>query len=447
MDALTYCRSKSRPELDAIAMRVLGQPTAPWKKLDKENLCFALQDEFSARSKKIALALKNVKKVKKTKTPEKDGKPVAEKDGKKDGKHVPILATLTRPTRPESDDMMSRRVKLMDVFMEHWEKATFQRTLGKGAQGRADLFTWGKKLQFVLKENTIDPLDRSIFARALQGREKAHGWTIVAKGKVAQTETGVEICGSLLASALVEQNICPHFPLLYDVDVTRDKLFTYMEPIPGATTLSKWKKGSRSSRQWFSMVFQIMAAVRSLSYQFGLVHDDLHDGNVMVYELGSAWKGGYFHYVIDGTDYYVPVFGKMACVIDFGRMYMEKGPLQIKWHRKDRKADLKELGTGQDLFDIGWLLGALKQGLVDRAVKKDIIELIEMMLRDKIPYQSLFYTLFSRDIHGEEACKRDWPACFDQPPPKGTILAHFNLDKKVRLSELPREVRELLSKK
>ena len=64
-----------------------------------------------------------------------------------------------------------------------------------------------------------------------------------------------------------------------------------------------------------SLLFQIMAGLYSLQKEFQIVNNDLKSGNVLVYKVKA---GGYFNYNIDGIDYYIPNFGWMFVINDFG---------------------------------------------------------------------------------------------------------------------------------
>jgi len=59
---------------------------------------------------------------------------------------------------------------------------------------------------------------------------------------------------------------------------------------------------------------QIYMCIASL-HSFGINHNDSHSGNFLFKKIDA---GGYFHYVINGTDYYIPNIGYVWTIWDFG---------------------------------------------------------------------------------------------------------------------------------
>lgn len=81
--------------------------------------------------------------------------------------------------------------------------------------------------------------------------------------------------------------------------------------------LRKWLKGKKLSfLELRSMMFQIVAGFYALEKYFHMRHYDAHLGNVLVHELPH--KDGVFKYRIDGNDYYVPHYGRLFVLWDFG---------------------------------------------------------------------------------------------------------------------------------
>ena len=65
-----------------------------------------------------------------------------------------------------------------------------------------------------------------------------------------------------------------------------------------------------------SVLFQIYFGLHALHVLTDTVHFDLHLGNILVI---STDPGGYFHYNLQGTDYYVPNHGLIFKIWDFSR--------------------------------------------------------------------------------------------------------------------------------
>ncbi len=65
---------------------------------------------------------------------------------------------------------------------------------------------------------------------------------------------------------------------------------------------------------WLNAIEQIYMCLASL-HSLGLTHNDSHYGNFLYKETE---KGGYFHYKINGDDYYIPNLGYIWVIWDFG---------------------------------------------------------------------------------------------------------------------------------
>ena len=66
-------------------------------------------------------------------------------------------------------------------------------------------------------------------------------------------------------------------------------------------------------------LFQIAAGLYSLEKFYDLTHNDLHFGNILVHEVKP---GGFWHYKIDGANYYVPNMGYLFVLWDFGMAHI-----------------------------------------------------------------------------------------------------------------------------
>jgi serine/threonine protein kinase len=70
-------------------------------------------------------------------------------------------------------------------------------------------------------------------------------------------------------------------------------------------------------------ILQVLIGLRALNGR-GVIHFDLHLGNLLVTILNAAHSGDpiqvvYWHYRVDGTDYYVPYYDSIVKLWDFGR--------------------------------------------------------------------------------------------------------------------------------
>lgn len=68
--------------------------------------------------------------------------------------------------------------------------------------------------------------------------------------------------------------------------------------------------------RWTAWTFQIIAALCAAQGTLGFTHNDLHTNNIVWKETEESWL---FYKTRDGTTWRVPTYGKIFCLIDFGR--------------------------------------------------------------------------------------------------------------------------------
>jgi hypothetical protein len=125
---------------------------------------------------------------------------------------------------------------------------------------------------------------------------------------------------------IIEKNICPNLPLLYDnftcencdLVIDDEKLhtpcvITVVEIASG--NLKNYLQEKRHIEELYSALFQIMAAVHAIQHYGQIMNFDIKKENVLFYDVEA---GGYWHYKVKGLDYYVPNFGKLFILNDFG---------------------------------------------------------------------------------------------------------------------------------
>lgn len=125
---------------------------------------------------------------------------------------------------------------------------------------------------------------------------------------------------------LIEKNICPNLPLLYDVFTCNNcDLIIDSEKInvPGVImalelaegNLKNYLQEKRNNEELYSALFQIMAAIHAIQYHAQIMNFDVKKENILVYDVEP---GGHWEYKIKGESYYVPNFGKLFILNDFG---------------------------------------------------------------------------------------------------------------------------------
>jgi len=79
--------------------------------------------------------------------------------------------------------------------------------------------------------------------------------------------------------------------------------------------LKNWSKQDRPINEWVSCFLQIFFGLYVLQYYGGIIHNDLHWANILVFNIE---KGGYWCYQIEGKKYYIENIGYLFVLWDFG---------------------------------------------------------------------------------------------------------------------------------
>ena len=74
-------------------------------------------------------------------------------------------------------------------------------------------------------------------------------------------------------------------------------------------------EGQLSSKEWISILMQVIMILITYQQVFSLTHNDLHTNNIMY----IATEKQYIHYCYKKIYYKVPTFGRIFKIIDFGR--------------------------------------------------------------------------------------------------------------------------------
>ena len=127
---------------------------------------------------------------------------------------------------------------------------------------------------------------------------------------------------------MIEKNICPNLPLFIDNFLCETFDFKFRKgdnSHPCIATITELASGdlkdyinnskSVSDKELYSALFQIMAGVHSYQMRGQILNNDIKARNILCYDVEA---GGYWHYRINQQDYYVPNYGKMFVLNDFG---------------------------------------------------------------------------------------------------------------------------------
>lgn len=126
---------------------------------------------------------------------------------------------------------------------------------------------------------------------------------------------------------IVAKNLCPNLPVFIDTflcdkcdfifrkgDVQHPCIITVME-LAQSDMRDYFKFKPQSDEEIYSALFQIMAGLHAIQMSGQILNRDIKSKNILVYDVKP---GGYWHYKIGKNDFYVPNFGKMFILNDFG---------------------------------------------------------------------------------------------------------------------------------
>lgn len=130
-----------------------------------------------------------------------------------------------------------------------------------------------------------------------------------------------------LINDLIDDKVCPNFTYTYAIffcdkctlDLVSSKSVitqcseTIVELFDG--TLDKLGKELSNDKVMESILFQVFFALASIQLKYGIFHNDIKQENILIKVIP---KGGYWEYNLDSQTYYVPNYGYIAALNDFG---------------------------------------------------------------------------------------------------------------------------------
>ena len=131
-----------------------------------------------------------------------------------------------------------------------------------------------------------------------------------------------------LINRLVLNSIAQNLPILFDTYYCNkcnfksktivgkvSKCTFSISEIATAGDMVGWLRTNPPENELDSAIFQIMAGLHALQYHYGIMNNDIKAENILIYNVN---RGGYWKYTIYGRDFYVPNYGKLFVVNDFG---------------------------------------------------------------------------------------------------------------------------------
>lgn len=137
---------------------------------------------------------------------------------------------------------------------------------------------------------------------------------------------------------LIEYNICPNLPLFIDSFLCGRCNFIANEQetvLPCIITVTELAQGdfhtflnyyTYTDKELYSALFQIMAGLYAIQMSGQILNNDIKSRNILFHTVKA---GGYWHYKIKDYDFYVPNYGKLFILNDFGVSTLYNPNLQM----------------------------------------------------------------------------------------------------------------------
>jgi hypothetical protein len=247
-------------------------------------------------------------------------------------------------------------------------------------------------------------------------------------------ENFIELAAMRMTNELVLQKISPHFILHYkstfkkrEEGACTDKYIYsskyYNEMISGSQTFSDWVKSKHDIEVWYNAYFQITTAIYCLQTYFNLTHLDLHSDNILVKHVkpGGVWK-----YKIGGKNYYVPNYGFIFFINDFGHAWIPDSLQSWIIRKKYAKTKSKKITRNFDILRL--FRSTLDFSTSPATFKKIIQNVIEDLGTDK------------NFIH---IIENIWEMYLFKS--KRKTIESYNLDKSLNTKSLPKELAILVN--
>ena len=140
--------------------------------------------------------------------------------------------------------------------------------------------------------------------------------TIVIKINFNKKTTKKEVDVLMLTNALIETNICPGYNYAHAFDIKNNRI--YLEYAD--TNIRHYLLNSSISvHLFYSMLFQSLYSIMCFFYIAKRGHCDLHCSNIFIKNISENIC---FVYKLNGNEYYIPTYGQLYLMGDFGSAYI-----------------------------------------------------------------------------------------------------------------------------
>uniref|UniRef100_A0A6C0EPN1 Protein kinase domain-containing protein n=1 Tax=viral metagenome TaxID=1070528 RepID=A0A6C0EPN1_9ZZZZ len=126
---------------------------------------------------------------------------------------------------------------------------------------------------------------------------------------------------------LIQKDICPNLPLIFNTFTCKECELNLEDKrinVPCVTTTVELATGDLKyflrelkpePNEIYSALFQVMAAIHAIQVHGQIMNFDVKKENILFYDVEP---GGYWQYKIHGKSFYVPNYGKLFILNDFG---------------------------------------------------------------------------------------------------------------------------------
>jgi len=131
----------------------------------------------------------------------------------------------------------------------------------------------------------------------------------------------IEVNSMKITTELVRKHYCPNLPLLYTYTFCPDcksrNCITLVSEYANVGDLDKFLRNTFVDNELLmNILFQTCCGLATLWNNYGMIHNDLHAGNVLLHT--SNLEKGVWEYIINGDSYFCPNLGFLVMLWDFG---------------------------------------------------------------------------------------------------------------------------------